>query len=219
MPYLRRTDYRNSMLPYLVYNIVYADSSQVTPGESDPRPASEPENHDHHDFDRLQHHNPWETTDSDPDEADIDEHITGFHGPHGGPRVTYFSRTIRSRGDGRDAENGEGDEQNPDVVMTDFHNMLSGLIGPGFRAGQSGRSGPETLFTGGPFTAGGGNFQSFGGRTTGGRVMGARYTFTTNVPTQGGSAERGEGQGDDISAYDPPIKIVFSLPRKRPGIS
>jgi E3 ubiquitin-protein ligase RNF115/126 len=187
---------------------IYANSPKVTPGDSDPRPAPEPQNQVPPDFERIRQHNPWETTDSDPDEADIDEHITGIRGPHGGPRVAYFSRTIRSRGAGQDGPlGGDGEEHNPDAVMGDFHNMLTGMIGPAFQAGQSGRSGPDTLFTGGPFNSGGGNVQTFGGRTTSGHVMGARYTFTTNVT--GGSAERREGQGDDVTAYGIPFTITF----------
>ena len=180
----------------------------MTPGDSDPRPALAPQTQIPRDFDRIRNHNPWETTDSDPDEADIDEHITGLHGPGGGPRVTYFSRTIRSGGNGRGEEHRNGDEEAPDEVMANFQSMLGGLMGPAFEAGQSGRSGQDTLFNGGPFNAGpagGGNYHSFGGRTANGHVMGARYTFTTNAG-HGGPAQAREGQGNDITRYGFPLK-------------
>ncbi len=117
---------------------------QVSP-ESDPRPyRDEPPPHTPSDFPSLHDHDPWASAGdiSDPEEADIEEHIT--HGPGGS---VMFSRTIRSsnfRGPSRSRRD-PLPEDDPDHVLRDFQNMVGNMVGPGFRAGQPGRSGTRYL--------------------------------------------------------------------------
>lgn len=148
----------------------------VTP-ESDPRPGQNapptpPEIRDLHNY------NPWGDSDvSDPEEADIEEHIT--HGPGGS---IFISQTIRSHGrpraagprrPSRPAAGGQGD---PSDVMRDFQSMLGNLMGPGFQPGPPGRSRHDDLF---PPPMG---FRLGGGGLAGGSgpgVIGGRFTYTT----------------------------------------
>lgn len=138
---------------------------QITP-ESDPRPsqnAPQPPPD-------LFHHNPWADGDSDPEEADIEEHIT--HGPRG---TVMISRTYRSspRLETR-RQRGLRGSDHPEVVMNDFQNMLGNLMGPGFRQGPAGRSGRAELF---PPLGGLGQ-----GSSSSPRVLGGSLTFTTGAP-------------------------------------
>lgn len=150
----------------------------ITP-DSDPRPASDsrpPTPPGFRSLPSLHDHNPWGNgdDDSDPEEADIEEHIT--RGPGGS---MLFSRTIRTTSTPWGAYGGRRlrdpmPRDDPDNVMRDFQTMIGNLMGPGFRAGPPGRSGPDTLFTQGPHVSGfrlGGN--------GGPQIVGGRFTFTT----------------------------------------
>jgi E3 ubiquitin-protein ligase RNF115/126 len=147
---------------------------QITP-ESDPRPgiaapATSPG------YNSLFNHNPWGDSDaSDPEEADIEEHVT--HGPGGS---VFIRQTIRSSnprdGSGSRRRRDGPNPNDPTYVMRDFQNMVGTLMGPGFRAGMPGRSGPDDLFPRSPFAA-----SSFrlGGSGSGPRIVGGRVTYTT----------------------------------------
>ncbi len=148
--------------------------------ESDPRPVHDdpPTPPGFQSLHSLRNHNPWaEAEFSDPEEADIEEHVS--HGPGGS---VMFSRTIRTsnapRGFGGSRRRRDPmPQEDPDHVMRDFQNMIGNLMGPGFRPGQPGRSGPDTLFTQGPYATG---FR-VGGSNGGPQLVGGRFTFTTTT--------------------------------------
>merc|ERR1711939_1271892 len=178
----------------------------VTP-ESDPRP--EREVHPPNDA-----RNPIEI-DSDPEEADIEEHIT--HGPGGS---VLFSGTIRTSSP-RDPfrmpprRRGNPHDEDPDFVMRDFHNMLGNIMGPQFRPGQAGRSGANTLFT--QDNGFGGQTFRVGGDGNGPTIVGGRFTF-------GGPNARQQGGADFQQPGGPPpvpdlATIITSLfaPMGPPG--
>jgi E3 ubiquitin-protein ligase RNF115/126 len=116
-----------------------------------------------------------------------------------GPRITTFRRRM-SNNEPRVRQAANDD---PDVVMRDFQNMLGNMMGPAFRPGQSGRSGQDTLFTSGPF--GGGEHSAFGGGP-GGRVVGGRFTFST------GPIRPRNADGAQPSPHDDPVSTYDSLP-------
>ncbi|KAF5874409.1 putative mitochondrial membrane fission protein [Botrytis fragariae] len=184
---------------------------EIVDPNSDPRSGmgNSPENTPLRDLDN---HNPW-ADDSDPEEADIEEHIT--HGPNGS---ILISQTIRTSGPGpfeanriinrrRRAPGGDGGD---DDTMLDFQSMLGNLLGPNLREARTGRSGHDDLFPrAGEFhTGGGGVGTGIGGRQAP-RIVGGRYTFE-------GTLENGrlrprdtngpQGQGapvEDLSTYAP----------------
>lgn len=119
-----------------------------------------------------------------------------------------FSRTIRStnlRGPRR-RDPIPGDD--PDHVLRDFQNMVGNMVGPGFRAGQPGRSGPDTLFQQGPM----GNSFVFGGNAGNGgngpRIMGGRVTFTGGrlQPRDPNGPQPAGPQVDDLATYASPLR-------------
>ncbi|KAH7313088.1 hypothetical protein BKA65DRAFT_412168, partial [Rhexocercosporidium sp. MPI-PUGE-AT-0058] len=180
----------------------------VTP-ESDPRPEREmnpPPPPDLHPG-RWGNHRP--DVDSDPEEADIEEHIT--HGPGGS---VLFSRTVRtstprSAFGNSPRRRGEPHNDDPDYVMRDFQNMIGNLMGPQFRPGQAGRSGSNTLFTQG--NGFGGQTFRVGGDGNGPTVVGGRFTFGGPGPRQPrdadfhGNQQPGGGPPvPDLATYDSP---------------
>ena len=192
-------------------------ASQITV-ESDPRPgprpggpAPAPTNDDpptppgFRSLHSLRNHNPWGGEEfSDPEEADIEEHIT--QGPGGSVLISRTVRSTNPRGFGGSRRRRDPNpREDPDNVMRDFQNMIGTLMGPGFRPGQPGRSGPDTLFTQGPYGTG---FR-LGGSNGGPQVVGGRFTFTT---TSGGRLRPRDANGpqpggppvDDLATYDPP---------------
>ena len=147
-------------------------SQQVTP-ESDPRrgpnsPQTPPE------LRSLHHHNPWaaDSDVSDPEEADIEEHVT--HGPGGS---IFISQTIRSTGRPRGPRSPRrSDRGDPNDVMNNFHGLLGNIMGGEFRPGMTGRSGRDDLFPpSAGFRLGGSGAGEFGGPN----VVGGRFTYTT----------------------------------------
>jgi hypothetical protein len=83
-------------------------------------------------------------TDSDPEEADIEEHVT--HGPNG---VFMRRRVFRSSAGPHDGtprpDRGERvDPSDGDAILQRFTDMLMN----DFRVGAAGRSGPDALFPG-----------------------------------------------------------------------
>jgi len=178
----------------------------ITPS-SDPRPLHEaplPSNPPAAIHPRLPN-NPWGVQDdSDPEEADIEEHIS--HGPGGS---VHFSRVIRSSGPtfstfttGRMPRNFRQQSNDPDHVMQDFQHMIAGIAGPGFVPGRAGRSGPETLFTQGPQ----GGFAFGTPRSAGPSIVGGRFTFTTNGalrPRDVDGAQPGGSPVDELQTYAP----------------
>jgi E3 ubiquitin-protein ligase RNF115/126 len=186
-------------------------ASQIT-AESDPRPGGPTLANDDpptppgfQSLHSLRHHNPWGAEEyPDPGEADIEEHIT--QGPGGS---VLFSRTVRTsnapRGFGSSRRRRDPMPQDdPDFVMRDFQNMIGNLMGPGFRPGQPGRSGPDTLFTQYPNGTG---FR-IGGSNGGPQVMGGRFTFTTTGgrlrPRDANGPQPGGPPIDDLATYASP---------------
>ena len=185
--------------------------------ESDPRPGmhipdTPPGYH------QLFDHNPWDEDDnSDPEEADIEEHIT--HGPGGSVfvRQTIRASTPRDGSSRRDRP----DPNDPTYVMRDFQNMLGTLMGPGFRAGRPGRSGPEDLYGNRhPFSATG--FRMGGSGTP--HVVGGRFTFTTgNLRPRTDGPLTGGPPVEDLATYaspsssphpflpPPPMAVLYTL--------
>jgi E3 ubiquitin-protein ligase RNF115/126 len=182
---------------------------QISP-ESDPRPninlPPTPPG-----FRSLHNHNPWADDDSDPEEADIEEHVT--HGPGGS---VFIRQTIRSSGTrdpfGRQRRRNQPDPNNPDFVVRDFQNMLGNLMGPGFRAGRAGRSGPDDLFPHAPFPPAG--FR-LGGDGSGPRIMGGRFTYTAGNlrPRNADEPQEGGPPVDDIATYASPPSSSFPSDR------
>ncbi|KAG0649131.1 putative RING finger [Hyphodiscus hymeniophilus] len=153
--------------------------TEIVSPESDPRPgqtvpASPPDLRD------LHHHNPWaaDSDVSDPEEADIEEHIS--HGPGGS---VFISQTIRSHGRPRATQSrrhpGAG-PGNPNEVVRDFQSMLGNLMGPNLRPGQPGRSGQDDLFPRPPMGLRFGSGGVPGGAGPG--VIGGRFTYTGRLP-------------------------------------
>lgn len=144
--------------------------------ESDPRPR--PRMPTPPEVSNLRQHYPFQpyADDSDPDEADIDEHIR--HTPSG----YHFSRTTHSHSPLREAQDRRraGPEED---VMGNFQSMIANLMGPQFaQAGQGGhgRSGMHTF--------------TFGGGPGGGpHVTGTRWTFSSGGPERGFEHQHGEG--------------------------
>jgi E3 ubiquitin-protein ligase RNF115/126 len=170
-------------------------SIKVTP-ESDPRPGRD-ELPTPPDFRDLHRHNPWQYTDSDPEEADIEEHIS--HSPRGS---VYISQTIRSSRPPRIAlgtRPRRRPDEDPNHVMADFQTMINSLMGPGVRPGQTGRSGADTLFSQGQF--GGNTFHT----TRGPNVVGGRFTFTSGPirPRDADGPQPGGPPVEDIATYAP----------------
>ncbi|TVY81569.1 putative RING finger protein [Lachnellula suecica] len=181
-----------------------SDITEIITPESDPRPGRD-EPVTPPDLRELRRHNPWSHpngSDSDPEEADIEEHVS--HGPGGS---VIFSQTIRSSGPTvpfgtRPPQHTHGrrfPEDDPDHVMADFHSMLGSMMGPGLRPGQTGRSNGEQMFARNPF--GESTFQT---TTRGPNVVGGRFTFTTGVrPRDANGAQPGGQPGDEIATYAP----------------
>ncbi|KAJ5052370.1 uncharacterized protein L3040_002121 [Drepanopeziza brunnea f. sp. 'multigermtubi'] len=117
-------------------------------------------------------HNPVEI-DSDPEEADIEEHVT--HGPGGS---VMFSRTYRSTAPGprfiATHIRRTGQDDNPDPIMRNFQDLIGSFMGPDFRPGPAGRSGVNTLFPQPPDFGSG--FRG-GNNGPGPAIVGGHYTF------------------------------------------
>ncbi|KAH7384843.1 hypothetical protein BKA64DRAFT_151328 [Cadophora sp. MPI-SDFR-AT-0126] len=166
----------------------------VTP-ESDPRPErgyGHPPNNSR---------NPIEI-DSDPDEADIEEHIT--HGPGGS---LLFSRTVRTSSPRSPfgmppRRRGDPHDEDPDFVMRDFHNLLGNIMGPQFRPGQAGRSGANTLFT--QENGFGGQTFRVGGDGNGPTIVGGRFTF-------GGAPRQPRGGEFQQPGGPPPVPDLATI--------
>lgn len=174
--------------------------TQIT-SESDPRPIHEAPPSPPVPFNTHPPNNPWGIPDdSDPEEADIEEHIS--HGPNGS--IT-FQRVIRSSGPrvstfGARRSDATHDHNNPDDVMRE---LLTGIAGPGFAPGRTGRSGPDTLFTQNPQ----GGFAFGTPRSAGPAVVGGRFTFTSNGPLRPRDVDGAQPAGphvDELQTYAPP---------------
>ncbi|KAI9054966.1 hypothetical protein LZ554_002109 [Drepanopeziza brunnea f. sp. 'monogermtubi'] len=123
--------------------------TEIVSTESDPRPEQRhgeaPPVNGSWGGRRNPHEIDSDETDSDPEEADIEEHVT--RGPGGS---VMFSRTYRSTGPGPRITathfRTTGQDDNPDHIMRNFHEMIGSFMGPDFQPGQAGRSGVNTLF-------------------------------------------------------------------------
>ncbi|TVY16046.1 putative RING finger protein, partial [Lachnellula arida] len=176
--------------------------TEIVSPESDPRPGHDEEPETPPDFRDLHRHNPWQPngTDSDPEEADIEEHVQ--HGPGGS---VFISQTIRSSRPPRVAFGTRPSRRNahpqdgPDPVITDFQNMVNSMMGPTVRQGQTGRSGADTLFSQGQF--GGNTFQT----ARGPNVVGGRFTFHSGPirPRDAYGPQPGGPPVEDIATYAP----------------
>lgn len=153
----------------------------------------------------LHDHNPWGEGVPDPEEGDIQEYIT--RSPDG--RTTFVSRTFTTGGPirGQHDRNGRAlDPQASGNVSADFARMMANLMGPQFRQGQVGRSGPEQLFPRAepePFPPLGGGLMGGGMNMDGPpQVTGQRFTFTYG---RGPGVPQGQqGQPADFTQYATP---------------
>ncbi|KAF7931759.1 uncharacterized protein EAE98_004495 [Botrytis deweyae] len=195
---------------------------EIVDPNSDPRSGmgNAPENAPLRDLDN---HNPW-ADDSDPEEADIEEHIT--HGPNGS---ILISQTIRTSGPGpfeanriinrrRRAAGGDGGD---DDTMRDFQSMLGNLLGPNLREARTGRSGHDDLFPrAGEFHTGGGGVGTGIGARQGPRIVGGRYTFEgtlENGRLRPRDANGPQGQGAPVEDLSTLISHLFSQIGAGPG--
>ncbi|TAQ91077.1 hypothetical protein B7494_g650 [Chlorociboria aeruginascens] len=185
----------------------YGEIIEIVTPESDPRPGHErpptPPN-----FHSLRNHDSWADLGaiSDPEEADIEEHVTRGPGGsiffsqtfHSTPHRAGFSR-IRSTRREVDQDN------NPEDIMRGFQEMIGNMVGSNVQNGAAGRSGPETLFPGGfsseQFRMGGNGGPS---------VVGGRFSYTT---------AGGRAQGDGPRPVPPPIDglATYASPSNAPS--
>lgn len=186
------------------------DVTEIITPESDPRPThnTSPSPPSPPDYNSLRDHNPW--PDSDPEEADIEEHIT--HGPGGS---VFISQTIRSRPRVHTSRrvNRSPRPDTPNEVMRDFQQMLGTLMGPGIRQGQAGRSGPNDLFPASPF---GGGFR-LGGGGPGPHVVGGRFTYTTGPGLRPRNADGPHDGGPPVEDLATLLGNIFGAMGPRPG--
>jgi len=155
--------------------------------QSDPRPRprlpTPPE------VSNLRQHYPFHpyADDSDPEEADIDEHIR--HTPDG----YTFSRTTHSQTPLREAQDrrrGMPEDENETDVMGSFQSMIANMMGPHIgqppQRGQGGqpRSGTHTF--------------SFGTVGGGPNASGATWSFSAGGPDRGYQHFSGEGLPPDF---------------------
>lgn len=175
---------------------------QVSP-DTDPRLQA------HSPLERAHSHglspDPWRHANSDPEEADIEEHVS--HGPNGSMFVrTSRSSTPRNRAGGSRARGGPvGADPGQEEILRNFQSMLGNLLGPGARIGQPGRSGPETLFSGPGWS---GSIR-VGGREGGPQFTGGAFTFSSR--NAGGGANRAPGGGPQME--DPFRYAYFDTPK------
>lgn len=189
--------------PYCEGNI----TEIVTPGADDPRRISDPVPSDLHNA----HSRTWNGYSSSSDSADSEEiHLDGLGG-----NTSIIFRTFRSSTpqnftpESRESRDGAGNETRH--VLTDFRNMISGLLGPQFRHSAPGRSGPETLFSE-P------NIQTrtfrIGGNGSGNSFVGGRI-IVTNSSTNSGNFLRprnaNEPQSDGTPQVDDLVTIISSI--------
>ena len=99
---------------------------QITP-ESDPRSVREAPSIPP-DFQTLRDHIPWQDADSDPEEADIEEHIT-----RGSRGSLFASRTIQSgqRVHTTQRINHPSWPNSPQISVNEFQTMVGNMLGPG----------------------------------------------------------------------------------------
>lgn len=138
------------------------DPRFISPSTSQPQSSSSPTNQ-----------GPWIQDASDPDEPDIEEHIS--RGPNGS---LLFSRTVRTSNSHRQNEAHSdrrgATEVDTDIVLAEFRSMISNLIGPQLRHSVSGTSESETAYSEPRFHAS--SFRLNGSRS-GQAIVGGRIAF------------------------------------------
>lgn len=163
-----------SLLDQIFINRQFPLESDSRPGLD--APATPP------DIPSLHSHNPW----PDPEEADIEWHITS--GPGGS---VFISLTIRSSRRHPIPQ----DDQNED--MADFQQIFGTPFDPSFQSRQAGVSGPGALFTQVHFIGDGGSEP---------HIVGGRFIYTTThlTPRDTDGAQPGVPLLDDLSGYASP---------------
>lgn len=160
-------------------------------------------------------HHPWEQDhDSDPEEADIEEHVS--HGPEGSIliRQTIRSSTPRHGGSGNGRRPGDRDAES---VMADFQRMLGAFMGPAFGPpGESDRGQyQQHPFAPATFTGMAGGFRVGGGGSDP-HVVGRRFTYSTgNLRPRdaNGSPHEGRQPVQDLATYASPPSSSPAAPR------
>lgn len=156
-----------------ITEIISAESDPRPPPQSQ-RPSTPPE------FTSLRSHYPFHPygDDSDPEEADIDEHIR--HGPDGFSftRHTHSASPLHAANDRRRFGIPEDD------VVGNFQSMIANMMGgPQMGGNPQGRSGVHV------FTS--------GGNGNGPRVQGTRWTWSSNEPGRVHQQQAGMSPGLD----------------------
>ncbi|POS87695.1 hypothetical protein EPUL_000503 [Erysiphe pulchra] len=185
--------------PYCEGNI----TEIVTPGADDPRGLSELElSTSQNAYSRS-----W-TEYSSSDSADPEEiNLDGLGG-----NSSVIIRTFRTSNphssssaisDSRDVVTGHETRH----VLTDFRNMISGLLGPQFRHSAPGRSGPETLFNEPNI-----HTRTFhiGGNGSGNTFLGGRI-IVTNSSSRGGNTLRPRNANEPQSRGTPQVDDIVTL--------
>ncbi|KAL3418396.1 hypothetical protein PVAG01_10112 [Phlyctema vagabunda] len=193
-----------------------SEITEIINPETDPRPRRSQSPDSLPDLEELRDHSPWPhpNDDSDPEEADIEEHIR--RGPNGG---VFISRTYRSPpGHDNWGRRARGPANDPAHVISDFQNMIGNLMGPTVQNGGVGRSGPDDMFPP-PYAT---PFGTRGHATTiriggdGPRITTQRFTLGGD-PLQPRETEDPQARGppnDDLAMYAPlspngrPILVV-----------
>jgi E3 ubiquitin-protein ligase RNF115/126 len=175
----------------------------------------------------LHNHNPWLDEDvPDPDDDDPEDFL-----PRGNGRSIHFTHTFQTfrspRGGPAESDGRPPEPNDPANVIREFQEMIGQIMGPGLRQGQSGRSGPDALFSRGerdpfpnprhsPFQEEAGDepnlfagsrrgafVSGIAGGPGGPHIIGQRITFTTGRrPRDGADAQN--PAVDDLATYAPP---------------
>ncbi|KAL7628937.1 hypothetical protein AAE478_000454 [Parahypoxylon ruwenzoriense] len=131
--------YRDDRPGTLVCPHCHSDITEIVSLDNDPRTMNDDDSLS--DFEHR-NHIPFHDSDSDPEEADVEEHIFHGHGGFHGRRAIYRSPDPHGPGNGTRTS-----PDNREQILRRFQEMLGDMGGgrPTF-----GRSGPETLFSSPP---------------------------------------------------------------------
>ncbi|KAI0013083.1 hypothetical protein F4779DRAFT_475932 [Xylariaceae sp. FL0662B] len=187
--------YRDDRSASLACPRCHSDITEIVSLDNDPRTMNDSDSLSDIERDRLRH---FHDDDSDPDEADIEEHITEGPGGFYARRTVFRSPERRSPGNRTRPDNGE------DIIRR-FTEMLGEMGGPV----MVGRSGPDTLFSNSPPRV---RYQ----RISGPGFTGGFGSFNiTTAPSPGPGSSPGPGRSQEPGGSgarlgsDDPFQRVF----------